>query len=95
MIHPDDALVLFDFSDPVSVNDWAAIDDRVMGGVSRSRLRHDPAGHAVFEGLVSLEERRICLSAIQPKCTWQTRRRDLLDRGARRWRAVQAQPPHR
>jgi len=26
-----------------------------MGGVSRSRLRHDPAGHAVFEGIVSLE----------------------------------------
>jgi len=25
-----------------------------MGGVSRSRLRHDPAGHAVFEGQVSL-----------------------------------------
>ncbi len=32
-----------------------AIDDRVMGGISRSRLRHDPAGHAVFEGQVSLE----------------------------------------
>jgi hypothetical protein len=26
-----------------------------MGGISRSRLRHDPAGHAVFEGVVSLE----------------------------------------
>ncbi len=26
-----------------------------MGGVSRSRLRHDPAGHAVFEGEVSLQ----------------------------------------
>jgi len=26
-----------------------------MGGVSRSRLRYDPAGHAVFEGIVSLE----------------------------------------
>ena len=55
MIQPDDALMLFDFGDPGTVNDWAAIDDRVMGGVSRSRLRHDPAGHAVFEGLVSLE----------------------------------------
>jgi NADH dehydrogenase [ubiquinone] 1 alpha subcomplex assembly factor 1 len=55
MIQPDDDLVLFDFGDPSSVNDWAAIDDRVMGGVSRSRLRYDPAGHAVFEGQVSLE----------------------------------------
>ncbi|MCK7501376.1 MAG: CIA30 family protein [Comamonadaceae bacterium] len=26
-----------------------------MGGVSRSRLRHDAGGHAVFEGTVSLE----------------------------------------
>jgi hypothetical protein len=25
-----------------------------MGGVSQSRLRHDPSGHAVFEGEVSL-----------------------------------------
>lgn len=37
------------------MNDWAAIDDRVMGGISRGRLRHDAAGHAVFEGNVSLE----------------------------------------
>jgi NADH dehydrogenase [ubiquinone] 1 alpha subcomplex assembly factor 1 len=46
--------VLFDFSDPDAANDWRAIDDRVMGGASRSRLHHDPAGHAVFEGEVSL-----------------------------------------
>jgi hypothetical protein len=46
---------MFDFSVPSAVDDWAPIDDRVMGGVSRSRLRHDPAGHAVFEGEVSLE----------------------------------------
>ena len=46
---------LFDFSDPSAVNAWHAIDDRVMGGISRSTLRHDPAGHAVFEGTVSLE----------------------------------------
>ena len=46
---------LFRFDAPASVDDWAAIDDVVMGGVSSSRLRHDPAGHAVFEGVVSLE----------------------------------------
>jgi NADH dehydrogenase [ubiquinone] 1 alpha subcomplex assembly factor 1 len=55
VIQPDDPLLLFDFRDPAAVNDWTAIDDRVMGGVSRSRLRHDAAGHAVFEGEVSLE----------------------------------------
>ncbi len=47
--------VLFDFTDPRAANAWHAIDDRVMGGISRSTLRQDPAGHAVFEGTVSLE----------------------------------------
>jgi hypothetical protein len=47
---------LFDFTaDPNAAQSWHAIDDRVMGGRSRSRLRHEPAGHAVFEGEVSLE----------------------------------------
>jgi NADH dehydrogenase [ubiquinone] 1 alpha subcomplex assembly factor 1 len=52
---PDNTQLLFDFTDPATVNDWAPIDDRVMGGVSRSALRHDPRGHATFEGTVSLE----------------------------------------
>jgi len=52
---PDSPLLLFDFSDPGAVAQWTPIDDRVMGGISRSRLRHDAAGHAVFEGVVSLE----------------------------------------
>ena len=47
------------FDAPDSVAGWRAIDDRVMGGVSRSRLVYRPAagavGHAVFEGEVSLE----------------------------------------
>ncbi len=51
----DVSKLLFDFTDASAVQAWTAIDDRVMGGVSRSRLRHDPAGHAVFEGTVSLE----------------------------------------
>ena len=48
--------LLFDFTTPRAVDAWNAIDDRVMGGISRSRLRHDLAGHAVFEGEVSLEQ---------------------------------------
>jgi NADH dehydrogenase [ubiquinone] 1 alpha subcomplex assembly factor 1 len=51
----DEAMLLFEFSVLAAVDDWVPIDDRVMGGISRSRLRHDPAGHAVFEGEVSLE----------------------------------------
>lgn len=43
------------FATPAAVADWGPIDDVVMGGVSHSRLRHDPAGHAVFEGIVSLD----------------------------------------
>jgi NADH dehydrogenase [ubiquinone] 1 alpha subcomplex assembly factor 1 len=47
---------LFRFDCAATVADWSAIDDSVMGGGSLSRLRHDPAGHAVFEGVVSLEQ---------------------------------------
>jgi len=47
---------LFRFGTASSVDDFSPIDDRVMGGRSTSRLRHDPAGHAVFEGEVSLED---------------------------------------
>jgi NADH dehydrogenase [ubiquinone] 1 alpha subcomplex assembly factor 1 len=47
---------LFSFTDGGVVAKWAATDDRVMGGVSRSRLRFDPMGHAVFEGVMSLEQ---------------------------------------
>lgn len=48
--------LLFDFTDPRAVDTWHAIDDRVMGGLSQSRMRADPAGHAVFEGNVSLDQ---------------------------------------
>jgi NADH dehydrogenase [ubiquinone] 1 alpha subcomplex assembly factor 1 len=34
---------------------WQSLDDRVMGGVSRSRVRLTPEGTAIFEGHVSLD----------------------------------------
>ena len=43
---------LFLFTAANSVNAWASVDDRVMGGRSTSCLRYDPSGHAVFEGTV-------------------------------------------
>lgn len=46
---------LFRFDTPAAAAAWRAIDDRVMGGVSRSHLRHDEGGHAVFEGELSLD----------------------------------------
>lgn len=45
---------LLDFSDPEAPR-LQAIDDRVMGGRSRSRMRRTDEGTGVFEGLVSLE----------------------------------------
>jgi NADH dehydrogenase [ubiquinone] 1 alpha subcomplex assembly factor 1 len=47
---------LFSFTNSSVVAKWSATDDRVMGGISRSRLRFDPMGHAVFEGMMSLEQ---------------------------------------
>jgi len=49
-----DADLLFDFSAPEAVRRFAAIDDRVMGGVSQSTLRSE-GGVAVFEGVLSTE----------------------------------------
>ena len=46
---------LFDFTEDVAVQAWSPINDGVMGGISQSGLRQDPAGFAVFEGIVSLE----------------------------------------
>lgn len=45
-------MILFDFVDPSAASAWQAIDDRVMGGVSTSRLGAAD-GHAVFKGTVS------------------------------------------
>jgi hypothetical protein len=53
--NPPVARHLYEFQAAESTADWSAIDDAVMGGISASRLRHDPAGHAVFEGVVSLD----------------------------------------
>jgi hypothetical protein len=53
--NPQMARHLFDFQTAESTADWSAVDDAVMGGISSSRLRHDPDGHAVFEGVVSLD----------------------------------------
>jgi len=43
------------FDTVAAVEGWHAIDDRVMGGVSSSGMRWDPAGFGVFTGTVSLQ----------------------------------------
>lgn len=41
------------FLDAPGCEGWLCIDDRIMGGASQSQMRHDPAGFAVFLGVVS------------------------------------------
>ena len=48
-------MILVDFSDPQEPARWSPIGDAVMGGRSGSRMHFDPAGHAVFAGVVSFE----------------------------------------
>ena len=44
---------LVDFANLKEIEHWSPINDAVMGGISESRLRFDPAGHVVFLGNVS------------------------------------------
>lgn len=48
-------MTLFDFGQPRSVDEWGAINDGVMGGLSTGGLRPTEQGTAVFAGVVSLE----------------------------------------
>jgi len=88
--------LLFDFADPRAVEAWHAIDDRVMGGQSRSCLRHDPSGHAVFEGVVSLERYGGFASVRSgPGECGQTAAAECLIELRGETRPVQLQPPQR
>jgi len=52
------ARTVFDFAQPKDAQNWFAVDDVVMGGVSSSRvevLTSHPGGMLVFSGTVSLE----------------------------------------
>ena len=42
--------ILYRFDQPEATAPWQAIDDRVMGGVSASRMHHDPAGRPPRRG---------------------------------------------
>lgn len=48
-------MVIFDFSENSSLENWYTINDNVMGGVSRSEISINEEGNAVFKGSVSLE----------------------------------------
>jgi monofunctional biosynthetic peptidoglycan transglycosylase len=55
-MNPEGEFTIFDFSDPQSLAAWGPIDDRVMGGISRSRFESTESNTAVFSGNVSFEQ---------------------------------------
>lgn len=48
-------MVIFDFTENSSLENWFIINDNVMGGVSRSKISINEDGNAIFKGSVSLE----------------------------------------
>jgi hypothetical protein len=63
---------LFDFDDGTDVASWHAVDDVVMGGVSRSAFEQAGAGIARFRGNVSLENFGGFASVRTPPRDWET-----------------------
>lgn len=51
---PVNRSLLFDFTNAKAADGWRAIDDRVMGGLSQSRLAPTAEESATFEGTISL-----------------------------------------
>ena len=54
----------FDTRDAVAA--WYAIDDRVMGGGSASKMAFDRKGHAVFSGSLSFTNKGVFASFLSP-----------------------------
>ncbi|MCH1930791.1 CIA30 family protein [Shewanella sp. A25] len=47
-------MILFDFKELDTAQSWYAVNDTVMGGLSRSKLTISPLGYGIFSGHVSL-----------------------------------------
>jgi hypothetical protein len=56
---------VYSFADAASVEGWSTQNDPVMGGRSRSTVRHD-GGRLVFDGVVSLENNGGFASVVGP-----------------------------
>ena len=48
-------MVIFDFNNDNSIDNWRVVDDVVMGGRSNGSFTINESGHGVFSGYVSLE----------------------------------------
>jgi len=66
------AIILFDFDDTSEAALWYAVDDVVMGGVSRSSFDLAGVGIARFSGHVSLENDGGFASVRTPPRDWDT-----------------------
>lgn len=49
------SMLLFDFNSQTDIQKWNIVNDGVMGGISKSTLEFNKAGHAFFSGTVLLE----------------------------------------
>lgn len=45
--------IIFEFNDSADLKKWIIVDDTVMGGKSKSKIKLDQLGNGVFEGSVS------------------------------------------
>lgn len=64
--------ILLEFDDPAEAAPWYAVDDVVMGGVSRSGFDLSEPGIARFSGRVSLENNGGFASVSTPPRDWDT-----------------------
>ncbi|MFK7936364.1 MAG: CIA30 family protein [Saprospiraceae bacterium] len=48
-------MLLFNFEKSTELANWQVVNDGVMGGLSSATLQFDSAGHAIYQGRVSLE----------------------------------------
>jgi monofunctional biosynthetic peptidoglycan transglycosylase len=54
-IKDDSILNIFNFSNKAEVDQWAAVNDYVMGGLSKGKAIQNESGNLVFSGSISLE----------------------------------------
>ena len=66
------AVTLLDFDAPAEAAAWRAVDDAVMGGLSRSVFEQADPGIARFRGTVSLENSGGFASVRTPPRDWDT-----------------------
>lgn len=48
-------MTIFDFTSASDLSNWYVVDDGVMGGRSKGNMEVNSEGHAIFYGMVSLE----------------------------------------